>query len=506
MKQELLEWEEEVAKVQSDLAQKIPDPSSGDKPFAFQTPGLKKAYSEALQAWNKDDTANALRLIDLANAGILKSAREDERFKWEGLRFRILLEQSDLKAAQQSYGMLKAMQPCSSDSAQAGFLMALLQFTNKDPKGATATLTAQCEPEGNDPGGARRKYWLARFTEGEGDSSTKQLSELAHTPIPSYYGLMAQVRLGSKLTLPAALPAVRGFLKAEFSVSGEVHRLLTAAEDRLRANLRRDASVFLTKASRRLRQENGPDNLVPLLYTAHLCHAAGNHLEAMRIYSKVSTELMDDEATANPLVSRALLSDMYPRPFQERVEWLSGMWKVDPDFVYAIIRQESAFNPTAVSSADARGLMQLMPWLGRALAKQWGGKNTYTDKTLFVADDNLKFGIFYLHQVQGYIPHLALTAASYNAGMTRVMNWWRRYGGLPLDVFIEMIPINETRSYVKLVMRNYYYYKMLRTNLPVDPSVIPFQLGPVPNELAKYTERTVLAAYKKKNTGRMRSR
>src|SRR5262249_36812764 len=67
-------------------------------------------------------------------------------------------------------------------------------------------------------------------------------------------------------------------------------------------------------------------------------------------------------------------------------------------------------------------------------------------------------------------------AASYNAGLSRVNGWWKRNGTHPLDVFVELIPINETRNYVKLVLRNYIHYKALRTGGAVDVGFIPFRL------------------------------
>jgi len=141
---------------------------------------------------------------------------------------------------------------------------------------------------------------------------------------------------------------------------------------------------------------------------------------------------------------------------------------MDPDFVYAIMRQESAFNPGAVSSADARGIMQMMPFLAKAIASQWDYGPYYNDKMLFYAYESLKLSIFHLQQLKTMAPHLALVAAGYNAGIVRVMSWWRRVYPLPTDVFIEMIPILETRNYVKLVLRNFFQYKTLKSGGKID--------------------------------------
>lgn len=484
LKTSLKSEEEEISKAIDELNQKTTEPDTYINPaFSFSTTYIRRSYSQAIQAWNKDNSAAALKQIDQMLSNTSKALTDNDRYKFEGLRFRILLESGDLNASNQSYLMLQKKEPCSGETDQAAFLLSLLQFVNREYKAAHDTLTSQCEPKNIDPGNTRKKYWLARFSEGSGSTATAQYRALANAPILGFYGLMAQIRLGGKLTLPTNLSTQSAYIKDPFKVPDKIHQLLLKAEERLRVNLRKDASVYLTIASRLLRKEEDKKYYIPLLYIAHLCHAAGNHLEAMRIYSQITSD-WQQSIEGQFLISRQLLEEMYPSPFQDRVEWLGRLWNVDSNFIYSIMRQESAFNPTATSTADARGLMQLMPWLGRLLAKQWGAKKTYIDKMLYFSDENLKFGTYYLHQVQNSVPHIALVAAGYNAGVNRAMNWWRRYNNFPLDVFIEMIPINETRSYVKLVIRNYLYYQMLRSNNPVDSTIIPFQLGPLPTDLA----------------------
>ena len=119
-----------------------------------------------------------------------------------------------------------------------------------------------------------------------------------------------------------------------------------------------------------------------------------------------------------------------------------------------------------------------MPSLARSLSHQWSYQPYYSDRLLFDADENLKLSTFHLSQLRVLAPHVVLMSAAYNAGMSRVSGWWKRFGALPLDVFVEFIPVNETRNYVKLVMRNYIYYKALRSGGVVDSNLIPFQLPP----------------------------
>lgn len=139
---------------------------------------------------------------------------------------------------------------------------------------------------------------------------------------------------------------------------------------------------------------------------------------------------------------------------------------------YAIARQESAFNPQAVSPANARGLLQLLPSTARRVAKQY--QMAYADEKL--TEDpafNATLGSHYLgEQINKFDGSLIMTFAAYNAGPSRVTQWIRRYGdprGKGIDAavdWVESIPFTETRDYVQRVMENYQVYKLLLDETP----------------------------------------
>jgi len=126
--------------------------------------------------------------------------------------------------------------------------------------------------------------------------------------------------------------------------------------------------------------------------------------------------------------------------------------KVAPELLFAIARQESAMSENAVSSAGARGLMQLMP----ATAKQTASKIGIPHKTsdLFNVQHNIKLGSSYLNELMGrYNGNRILAAAAYNAGPHRVEKWLASVDkATPHDIWIETIPFKETRSYVQNVL------------------------------------------------------
>ena len=142
--------------------------------------------------------------------------------------------------------------------------------------------------------------------------------------------------------------------------------------------------------------------------------------------------------------------------------------KLDPGVVFAVIRQESAFNPEARSPAGARGLMQLMPKTGKATAKlnriPWSGV-----AGLYDTDRNIRLGSSYLRQVlERYGNNIVLGAASYNAGPHRVSRWLPEEGSLAANRWVANIPYSETRKYVQRVLAYAAIYDW-RMQQPITP-------------------------------------
>ncbi len=142
----------------------------------------------------------------------------------------------------------------------------------------------------------------------------------------------------------------------------------------------------------------------------------------------------------------------FPAGEREAVEREAQANGLDPAWVFALIRAESAWQPDARSHADAYGLMQLLPGTGRQMARElglpWNGTGTLLD-----ADTNIRLGTRYLSQQAnrfGSSPWLA--SAAYNAGPAPVQRWLSARPTLPADVFIETIPYKETREYVARVL------------------------------------------------------
>jgi soluble lytic murein transglycosylase len=125
---------------------------------------------------------------------------------------------------------------------------------------------------------------------------------------------------------------------------------------------------------------------------------------------------------------------------------------IDPYNAAGLIRQESVFNPNAISRAGARGLMQLMPATGQLISKRQGN-GTITAQDLLNPTLNIKLGMSYLAQMLGRFGRIEYAAAAYNAGPGRASRWIAERGSLDIEDWIEAIPFSETRGYVQGVLR-----------------------------------------------------
>lgn len=153
---------------------------------------------------------------------------------------------------------------------------------------------------------------------------------------------------------------------------------------------------------------------------------------------------------------KSALAFLFPTPYQELVSRTAAEHIVNESFVYGVMRQESGFIPDVRSPAGAVGLMQLMPGTAKDMGKKLGLKAPVWK--LIDSELNIRLGIAYLNFVlQRFDNSIVLAAAAYNAGPHRVERWverWVEGESLPADVWVETIPFDETRKYVRRVLFN----------------------------------------------------
>ena len=154
----------------------------------------------------------------------------------------------------------------------------------------------------------------------------------------------------------------------------------------------------------------------------------------------------------------------FPLPYRDDLERFARQNGLDPFLVAALIRQESEFNPKAVSRANARGLTQILPLTGRELSRKLK-MTSYGTPSLFVPAVNLQLGTFYLKTIVDNLGgRWEAALAAYNAGPSRAKAWssWGEFRE-PAE-FIETVPFSETRNYIQTVLRNADTYRRIYAN------------------------------------------
>ncbi|MFO7640990.1 MAG: transglycosylase SLT domain-containing protein, partial [Candidatus Competibacteraceae bacterium] len=148
----------------------------------------------------------------------------------------------------------------------------------------------------------------------------------------------------------------------------------------------------------------------------------------------------------------------FPLAHRERVVDNARTGTVEPAWVYAVIRQESAFRADARSPAGALGLMQVMPATGRQIAREL--REDSANPPLLQPDVNIRYGVHYLgRMLERLQDNPVLATAAYNAGPNRVAQWLPTSEALPADVWAETIPYRETRTYVQRVLEYAIVYQ-----------------------------------------------
>jgi len=194
------------------------------------------------------------------------------------------------------------------------------------------------------------------------------------------------------------------------------------------------------------------------LAEAQIYASYGEHFRAMRVMKRALPSATTASISSIPLAYWRIL---YPEPWWETIKAESAKNNLDPYLVAALIRQESEFNPSAISRANACGLMQLLPAVGKSMARQEGMEH-FQSFQLFDPATNIRLGTRYLRKTLdkfGGVTEYAL--AAYDAGDERVSEWQDAGPYQGMDEFVESIPFTETREYVEIILRNLETYKAI---------------------------------------------
>ncbi len=167
------------------------------------------------------------------------------------------------------------------------------------------------------------------------------------------------------------------------------------------------------------------------------------------------------------------ISVRFPTKYAAYVNYNAKQNRLSPEFVYSIIRQESAFHPEIISPVGAKGLMQMMPRTAKLMSQRYHIPYR-TEKDLMLPHKNIELGTRYLADLSKHLNHPLLVAAAYNAGPSAAMQWVKNYPAPDIITWIDTLPWKETRNYLKnIVAFNAIYQHRLRKNVTLKEILKP---------------------------------
>lgn len=280
-------------------------------------------------------------------------------------------------------------------------------------------------------------YWLGRAMEKRGKNPKAIYQKAAQTR--SYYGFLAADKIGIPYHFEESPIIPSATTQSNFNKNNVLQRGKTLYQYGEPVLARKEILPFAKRLSRENQRQ-----------LAYWLSKNGFHHDAIYVLGKLRD--WND------------INVRFPTPFNRQVQAAHRLTGTDLTWIYAIIRQESSMNTRAVSRARAKGLMQLIPSTARLMAKDLG--LSLYGGSIFDPETNTKLGANYLSKMHQRFGNIALASAAYNAGPGRVEQWLGNGLG-DITVWIERIPFDETRKYVKHITEyQQVYAKHLNIQIP----------------------------------------
>jgi soluble lytic murein transglycosylase len=388
-------------------------------------------------AWSAA-SGRALALFALARAA--RSDAGAARAAWVKSRDRLPDADRRYGNARLAYHAARQLHPLANDwyreasdapmtpEAQAWRVRAALRALSWDD--VMTAIDAMALPQRDD---AAWRYWRARalIAKGKRDEGRAILASLANET--SFYGMLAFESQGQRFLVPVSHPLEpQPAALAAFAGRADVKRVVKLVELDMRPEAVREWAYIVRGL---------PDESLLV---------AADHARRVGLYDRAIN-------AADRTQTRHDYSLRYLAPYRDDFAAAAKANDIDIAMLYGIARQESRFMPDIVSSAGAVGLMQLMPGTARWVAKQLA-RTDYQPAQIGNTDLNTHFGAFYFkYWLERLDKAPALAAAAYNAGPGRAQAW-RPPAPMEGAIWVETIPFNETRDYVKKVLANAMIY------------------------------------------------
>ena len=345
-------------------------------------------------------------------------------------------------AARQAFTEVARRYPTSRLAPVALFRAGIILFAANSFDAAAREMEAVAQRYPRSVEATAARYWAGRARDRAGDRqrARERWREVMSSDPLSYYSMLSARRLGAPAWNPQ--PSSNG-LATPVALRTAIHRaeLLDVLGMNTEEAFEYDAMV--TEASR------APDSLLAA------AAALGQRGETSRAIA-LARRALD---TAAPRDTR-LFHLLYPVPFADVIRAEAAAHAVDPALVAALIHQESSFNPRAASGAGALGLMQVLPSVGASIARS-ARVSPFERVLLFQPDVNIRLGTIHLDAMLRQYPDIVYALAAYNAGGSPVRRWRQKAGSSDPELFTERVPYDETRDYVRILLRNQATYKAL---------------------------------------------
>jgi soluble lytic murein transglycosylase len=416
-----------------------------DRAPADRKPGLRLEQARLLLRTNQKERALTV-LASVETAGAEAEAAEAAL-----LRARTLDESGRESAALSVYRSAATRFTNREAGSTALWRVGWLDYFRGDVRGAQRAWARIAETAGGRAYRFGALYWSGRAHERTGSraSAEQSYARILREAPRSYYGMLAARRAGTTVE-PAGEPAVR--------LPADPQEIIAADPSFARVDVLRRIGLteFAVLELDDVVQRSASDPVRLYAVSSMYMKEERYHL-ALRIVRRHMTGLAMTGASSMP---RAFWETVYPFGWRSEVSEAAQQAGLDPFFVAAVVREESSYYPRAVSRAGARGLMQLMPATAQPLAENRG--LAFRDGLLLDEPGaNLQLGASFLAGLVREFgdPHLAL--AAYNAGPRRAREWWKARKSDDVEAWVEQIPYDETRQYVKRVMFSWAEYRRI---------------------------------------------
>jgi len=417
--------------------------------------GARRLYLLEELARNRSDLESQKQIVAQMESSFPRSPWLAEALYSSGNTY---LLRREYPAAVEYYSYLATHFPDNTNAASAHWRAGWMSYRQGLYADAARLFDEQIRIYPGSKEAASALYWRGRLYETQ-DRNPAMAAANYRTVVRAYphffYAQMARQRLAALgVTQPVAQPQLDHFQAPpvpalEESFPADSPHL---AKARLLANAGLNDYIAQEIAA-------DPDSSSwSALAEAQIYASYGETFRAMRALKRALPYAASASIQSIPLAYWRIL---FPEPWWETIKAESAKNNLDPYLVASLIRQESEFNPSAISHANAYGLMQLLPSVGKAMAREEGIGHFDTFQ-LLDPPTNIRLGTLYLRKTLdrfGGVTEYGL--AAYNAGGERVEDWQAGGPYQGIDEFVESIPFTETREYVEAILRNEETYRAI---------------------------------------------